>query len=573
MAAHDLVIRNGTVVDGSGGDRFVGDVAVSSGVVTHVGRVDGPGTREIDAEGHLVAPGFVDIHTHYDGQATWDTQLAPSSWHGVTTVVMGNCGVGFAPVLDHNRERLIQLMEGVEDIPGTALHEGLSWAWSSFPEYLDDLDRSPRDIDLGAQLPHGALRLHVMGERGATQQPATPDDIAAMADLAREAVEAGALGFTTSRTLNHKSSLGEPTPSLRAEADELVGIAQALGAAGTGVLQVVSDFIDMDGEIELFHRMAAESGRPISISIAQAPRRPDDWKVELDRFARATADGVTMRGQVGARAVGIMLGLETTLNPFMYSPAYRDISELPLAERVARMRQPDVRRAIVDGATIDEHGVLGSRVIAWWPHMFRLGDPPDYEPNPADSAAATAEREGRDPADVAYDWLLEHDGHALLYVPSLNWANGNLDCVREMLLHPAAIPGLSDGGAHVGTICDVSFPTTLLQWWGRDRPHGRIPVETLIAKQCRMTADAVGLRDRGVIAPGYRADLNVIDFDALRLHVPEVVSDLPAGGKRMLQRATGYRHTFVAGTEILADGESTGATPGRLVRGERSAPR
>ena len=571
MAEHELVIRNGTVVDGTGVDRFVGDVAVSDGVVTAVGEVDGRGSREIDAEGHLVAPGFVDIHTHYDGQATWDTQLAPSSWHGVTTVVMGNCGVGFAPVLPENRVRLIQLMEGVEDIPGTALHEGLSWEWSSFPEYLDDLDGKPRDIDLGAQLPHGALRLHVMGERGATQQPATPDDIAAMADLAREAVLAGALGFTTSRTLNHKSSLGEPTPSLKAEADELVGIAEALGAAGTGVLQVVTDFIDLDGEIDLFHEMAARSGRPISVSIAQAPRRPDEWRVELDRFAASTASGVTMRGQVGARAVGIMLGLETTLNPFMFSPAYVDIADLPLPERVAVMRRPEVRRAILDGAHVEDRQ-LGSRVIGWFPHMFRLGDPPNYEPDPSESAEAEAERRGCPPGDVAYEWLLESEGKALLYVPSLNWADGNLDCVREMLLHPAAVPGLSDGGAHVGTICDVSFPTTLLQWWGRDRPHGRIPVETLIAKQCRMTAETVGLRDRGVLRPGYRADINVIDFDHLRLHVPDIVHDLPAGGRRMLQRATGYRHTFVAGSEIMADGESTGATPGRLVRGEQGAP-
>ncbi|MEO6653179.1 MAG: amidohydrolase family protein [Ilumatobacteraceae bacterium] len=571
MAEHELVIRNGTVVDGTGSDRFVGDVAVSGGVITAVGTVDGRGRREIDADGHMVAPGFVDIHTHYDGQATWDTQLAPSSWHGVTTVVMGNCGVGFAPVMPENRTRLIELMEGVEDIPGTALHEGLSWAWSSFPDYLDDLDAKPRDIDLGAQLPHGALRLHVMGERGATQQPATPDDIAAMADLAREAVEAGALGFTTSRTLNHKSSLGEPTPSLKAEADELIGIAEALGAAGAGVLQVVSDFIDLDGEIELFHQMAARSGRPISVSIAQSPRRPEEWRVELDRFAEATAAGVTMRGQVGARAVGIMLGLEATLNPFMYSPAYDDIAHLPLAERVAMMQRPDVRQAILAGARVDENGKLGSRVIAWYPHMFRLGDPPNYEPDPSDSVAATAAREGRNPVEIAYDWLLEAGGTAFLYVPSLNWAQGNLDCVREMLLHPAAVPGLSDGGAHVGTICDVSFPTTLLQWWGRDRPHGRIPVETLIAKQCRMTAETVGLRDRGVLRVGYRADVNVIDFDNLRLHVPDVVHDLPAGGRRMLQRATGYRHTFVAGTEIMADGESTGATPGRLVRGAQEA--
>jgi len=572
MAEHDLVVRNGTVVDGTGDERFVGDVAVSGGVITDVGDVDGTGHREIDAEGHIIAPGFVDIHTHYDGQATWDAQLAPSSWQGVTTVVMGNCGVGFAPVHERHRDRLVQLMEGVEDIPGTALHEGLSWEWSSFEEYLDYLDARPRDIDLGAQLPHGALRLHVMGERGARQEPATPDDIAEMAALARRAIDAGALGFTTSRTLNHKSSLGEPTPTLKAEADELVGISMALKDAGAGVLQVVTDFIDLDGEIDLFHEMAARSGRPISVSIAQAARRPDEWKIELDRFEEATAAGVTMRGQVGARAVGIMIGLEATLNPFMYSPAYREVADLPLAERVAHMRHPDVRRAIIDGAFVERDGQLGSRVITWYPHMFRLGDPPNYEPDPADSVQATAERAGRPPADLVYDWLLEREGKSLLYVPSLNWADQNLDVVREMLLHPAAVPGLSDGGAHVGTICDVSFPTTLLQWWGRDRPHGRIPIETLIAKQCRMTAETVGLLDRGVIAPGYRGDLNVIDFDNLRLHAPEFAYDLPAGGKRMLQRATGYRHTFVAGTEVASDGESTGETPGRLVRGSQPSP-
>ncbi len=575
MASYDLVLRNATVVDGTGAAPRVADVAVKGGLVVDVGAVSERGDREIDADGHLLTPGFVDIHTHYDGQAAWDQQLAPSSWHGVTTVVMGNCGVGFAPVTPENRNRLIQLMEGVEDIPGTALHEGLSWEWESFGEYLDFLDRRHRDIDLGAQLPHGPVRLHVMGERGATQQPATGDDIAQMAEIARQAMEDGALGFTTSRTLNHRSSLGEPTPSLRAEADELVGIAQGMAAAGKhgkGVLQVVSDFLDMDGELDLFHRMAAESGRPISISIAQAAKRPDDWRTELDRFADASAKGVQMRGQVGARAVGLLFGLEATLNPFMYSDAYRSIKDLPLAERVARMRQADVREAVVAQMSIDRNGVLGSRAIHQFKIMFRLGNPPVYEPSPSDSVAATAEREGREPAQVAYDWLLEDEGKALLYLPTLNWAAGNLDVVREMLLHPAAVPGLSDGGAHVGTICDVSFPSTLLQWWGRDRPSGRIPIETLVAKQSRMTAETVGLFDRGVIAPGYRADLNVIDFDNLKLHAPRIVSDLPAGGRRLLQGVDGYRHTFVAGVEIMNNGESTGLTPGRLVRGAQTAP-
>ncbi len=572
MSEHELVIRNGTVIDGTGSNPgATADVAVSNGVITHVGKVEGTGKRELDAEGHLVAPGFVDIHTHYDGQATWDQHLAPSSWHGVTTVVMGNCGVGFAPVRPDNHERLIQLMEGVEDIPGTALHEGLPWAWESFSEYLDYLDARPRDIDLGAQLPHGALRLHVMGERGGRQEPASPEDIAEMAELARQAVEDGALGFTTSRTLNHRTSLGEPTPTLKAEIDELVGISQGLGAAGKGVLQVVSDFIDIEAETTIFRAMAERSGRPISISIAQAPKRPDDWRRHLDGFSAATAEGITMRGQVGARAVGLLLGLQTTLNPFMFSQAYKDIADLPLAERVGRLRQAELRATII-GQVHTENSVLGGRAVNAFNHMFRLGDPPNYEPDPNDSVGATAEREGRAPAEVAYDWVLEAEGKSMLYIPSLNWAAGNLDVVREMLLHPAAVPGLSDGGAHVGTICDVSFPTTLLQWWGRDRPYGRIPLETLIAKQCRMTAETVGLHDRGVIAPGYRADINVIDFDNLMLHAPEVAYDLPAGGRRLLQRADGYRNTFVAGTEIMNDGEATGATPGKLIRGAQNAP-
>jgi N-acyl-D-aspartate/D-glutamate deacylase len=566
--AHDLVIRSGRVVDGSGAPPRTADVAVDGGLITDVGHVDERGRREVDADGALVTPGFVDIHTHYDGQATWDDQLAPSSWHGVTTVVMGNCGVGFAPVRPADHQRLIELMEGVEDIPGAALHEGLRWNWETFPEYLDALAARPRDLDLGAQVPHGALRLHVMGERGALREPATPDDIAAMADLAREAVAAGALGFTTSRTLNHRSSRGELTPTLTAAADELVGIAEALGSIGTGVLQVVSDFIDLDAEFETFRLMAQRSGRPISISIAQSPVRPDDWKLLLDRMTEATATGVTMRGQVGSRAVGLLLGFEATLNPFMLTPAWGDLRDLPASERATRLRRDDVRRALIDDMTVDREGsLIGSRLIGKFDLMFPLGDPPDYEPDPAGSVAAVAARQGRAPAEVAYDFMLENEGRGLLYLPTLNFAGGSLDAVGGQLAHPASVSGLSDGGAHVGTICDVSFPTTLLQWWGRDRPAGRLPVELLVNKQTRATAETVGLLDRGLLAPGYRADVNVIDFDRLALHAPEIHHDLPAGGRRLLQRADGYRHTFVAGTEIRCDGESTGATPGRLVRG------
>ena len=571
--AHDLVIHGGRVVDGSGAAVRSADVAVDGAVITAVGRVTERGRRELDADGALVAPGFVDIHTHYDGQATWDDELAPSSWHGVTTVVMGNCGVGFAPVRPADHERLIELMEGVEDIPGTALHEGLSWDWQTFPEFLDALDARPRDLDLGAQVPHGALRLHVMGERGARREAATPADIGAMGDLAREGVAAGALGFTTSRTLNHRSSRGELTPTLTAEADELVGIAEALGSINAGVLQVVSDFIDLDAEFDTLRLMAERSGRPISISVAQSPLRPDDWKVLLDRMATATAEGVTMRGQVASRAVGLLFGFEATLNPFMLAPAWAELRDLRAAERTARLRRPEVRRALLDDMAVDRHGsLIGSRLIDKFDLMYPLGDPPDYEPHPSASVAAMARREGRSPAEVAYDLMLADDGRGLLYLPALNFVNGSLDAVGEQVAHPASVAGLSDGGAHVGTICDVSFPTTLLQWWGRDRPSGRLPIELLVHKQTRATAETVGLLDRGLLAPGYRADVNVIDFDRLRLRAPEIHHDLPAGGRRLLQRAEGYMHTFVAGVEIRRDGESTGARPGRLVRGARPDP-
>ena len=573
MSTHDLVVRTGTVVDGTGAAGRTADIAIDAGRITAVGRVDGRGRREVDAAGALVTPGFVDIHTHYDGQATWDHQLAPSSWHGVTTAVMGNCGVGFAPVRPADHQRLIELMEGVEDIPGAALHEGLTWAWQTFPEYLDDLEGHDRDLDLGAQVPHGALRLHVMGERGAAREPATPNDIAAMAELAKEAIRAGALGFTTSRTLNHRSSRGELTPSLTAAADELIGIAEALGSIGTGVLQVVSDFLDVDHEFAILRSMAERSGRPISISIVQSPFAPEQWKDLLDRMSAATAEGVTMRGQVAARAVGLLLGFEATLNPFMMVPLWAELKDLPAAARVARLRRDDVRRALVDNVTTDRETLLiGGRLINKFHMMFPLGDPPDYEPDPSSSIAAVAERQSRPAADVAYDALLADGGTAMLYMPTLNYREGSLDAVGQQLSHPASVSGLSDGGAHVGTICDVSFPTTLLQWWGRDRPHGRLPIELLVHKQTQATAETVGLLDRGVLAPGYRGDVNVIDFDRLGLHAPEIHYDLPAGGRRLLQRADGYVHTFVAGTEIRADGESTGATPGRLIRGAQPAP-
>ncbi len=573
MAEHDLVIRGGTVVDGSGGPQRNADIAVSDGIVAEVGEVSGSGRREVDAEGHLVFPGFVDIHTHYDGQATWDTQLAPSSWHGVTTVIAGNCGVGFAPVVPENHERLIQLMEGVEDIPGVALHEGLSWNWETFGEYLDELDALPRDIDFGTHLPHGAVRLHVMGERGAAREPATPEDIAQMAAIAEQATRDGAIGFSTSRTLNHRSSLGELTPSLNAEADELIGIAQGVAKAGRGVLQVVSDFIEVDGEFEMLQRMAAESGLPLSISVVQSNSEPSKWRELLDRCLEAQASGVMMRGQVGTRAVGLLMGHVGTLSPYMGSALYRDLADLPHAERMARLAQPEVKETILDQLRVKKNtAVLGEGMTGRFQFMYPLGDPPDYEPDPASSVGNVARTLGREPAEYAYDLLLENEGRGFFYMPLLNYRQGNLDSVREQLLHPAAVPGLSDGGAHVGTICDVSFPSTLLQHWGRDRAQGRIPIETLINRQSRATAETVGLLDRGLLAPGYKADINVLDFDAMLLRAPEMHYDLPAGGKRLLQRVEGYRHTFVNGVEIVAEGESTGETPAGLIRGQQPAP-
>ena len=571
MTDHDLVIRGGTVVDGTGAPARTADVAVDGDTVVEVGRVTGSAVRTIDAGGLLVTPGFVDIHAHYDGQASWDDRMVPSSWHGVTTVVAGNCGVGFAPVRPTDHARLIELMEGVEDIPGVVLDEGLSWEWETFPQFLDAVDGRPFDVDVALQLPHGALRLNVMGERGAARQPATADDIAAMGRQAAEAVEAGALGFTTSRTLNHRTSRGEPTPTLTAEADELVGIARAIGATGRGVLQVVSDFADADAEFGIFRRMAAESGRPLSFSLAQA--RGLAWRRLLDLLSEANADGVAMSAQVAPRPVGLLLGLQCTLNPFMTNPVFREVAGLPLDRQVPALTDPGFRERVLAAATTERaDGKLGGRLIGAFDRMYELGDPPDYEPDPATSIARRAEREGRDPLDLAYDHLVSDGGRAFLYLPILNYVDGDLDATGEMLAHPHTVPGLADGGAHVSTICDASFPTTLLTLWGRDRDHGRFGLPYLVQQHTQATARTVGLLDRGVLAPGYRADVNVIDFDNLTARRPEMRHDLPAGGRRLVQPAEGYVATVVAGRVTYQDGRPTDALPGRLVRGPRPAP-
>ena len=572
MAEYDLIVRGGSVVDGTGADARTADVAVRDGIVVEVGSIEGSATREIDADGALVIPGIVDIHSHYDGQATWDTRLQPSSWHGVTTVVTGNCGVGFAPVDDADHDKLIELMEGVEDIPGAALHEGLRWNWNSFGEFLDAVEELPHDVDVAMQVPHGALRLNVMGERGANHEDATPHDIAAMAELAREGIEAGALGFSTSRTRNHKTSTGAYTPTLTAAPEELIGIAQGVGATGTGVLQVVSDFLDPDAEFDTLRKMIEMSGRPMSISIARNPMVPDAFRGLLERVTQANADGLTMTGQVAPRAVGLILGLECTLNPFVTNPVYREIADRPLAERVAALRDREFRSRLLTEATERSRDKLGGNLISRFDLLFEMADEPDYEPSLDTSLAAIAAQRGITPEEVALDAMLADDGHGLIYLPFLNYVDGNLDGCHEMLVHPHTVPGLGDGGAHVGTICDGSFPTTLLAYWGRDRDHDRIPLPFLVQRHCRDTARTVGLLDRGVIAPGYRADLNVVDFEHLRLHKPTIVHDLPANGRRLLQRADGWRHTIVAGQETYHDGVETDALPGRLIRGAQPAP-
>ena len=574
MGTHDLLIEGATIVDGTGGPPTLGDVAVTNGIITHLespGGIDGSATRTINAEGALVTPGFVDIHTHYDGQATWDTQMLPSSWHGVTTVVMSNCGVGFAPVKPHDRDRLIELMEGVEDIPGTALHEGLDWRWESMEEYLNVLGEKHRDVDIAAQFPHAALRLFVMGERGANGDRATADDIAEMSVLTEQAILAGALGFTSSRTKNHRTLKGAYTPSLRAGHDELVGIAEGLRRAGAGVLQMVSDLDPLDDELDLYRKMMVASGRPLSLSLLQVHRDPEQWKSVIGFLEQMKSEGHTMRAQVAARPVGLLMGLQATVNPLMRSATYRSIASAHSNDFAA------IARALHDASTkqsvLDDLGDDQLRKNVGYDNIFSLGAIPDYEPSPNASLAARSAALGVSALSLAYDEMIADEGRSLLYAPIINYANGHLDHAAEMIAHPQCVAGLSDGGAHVGTICDASFPTTLLAHWGRDRQRGVLPIEMLVASQTRKTAQTVGLDDRGVLAPGMRADINVIDHGSLHALSPEIHYDLPANGRRLLQRATGYRHTFVAGVETYANGEFTGALPGRLVRGAQLDPR
>jgi len=565
---HDLVIRNGKIVDGTGAPAFVGDLAIDGDVIASVGGHAGAGHREIDASGLLVTPGFVDIHTHYDGQVTWDPYLSPSSWHGVTTLVMGNCGVGFAPVAPGKQEFLIGLMEGVEDIPGTALAEGIKWSWESFPEYLDAIEKMQRAIDVGAQVPHGAVRAYVMGERGAHNEEATEEDITRMAALVREAIGAGALGFSTSRTMLHRAKNKEVVPGTFASEAELLGIGRALRAAGHGVFEMASDMTGPDATMEWMIKLTRETGLPITFAMGQGDQNPDGWRRMLDRVKKYNAEGAHLAPQISPRPTGMLMGLQSSLHPFITHPTYhRELAHLPIDERVAEMRRPEVRARILaeEPGTKDR---VTRYLVTNFAKYFRLGDPPDYEPAPETSIAARAQRAGKSAAELTYNLLLERNGREMLYVPFSNYASYNLDAVREMMTDATTTLGLSDGGAHCGLICDASMPTYLLTHWVRDRSRGeRLPVEFVVKRQTADTAKLYGLNDRGTLKPGMKADVNAIDLDGLRLHAPEMVFDLPAGGRRLVQRVDGYKHTVVSGKVTYQDGRPTGAMPGRLIRG------
>jgi N-acyl-D-aspartate/D-glutamate deacylase len=566
MTNPDLVIRGGNIADGHGGELFEADIAIKDGRISEVGKVSGKGKDEIDAKGKLVAPGFVDVHTHYDGQVTWSHDITPSSQNGVTTAVMGNCGVGFAPCKPDDHLRLIQLMEGVEDIPEPVLSAGIPWAWESFPDYMDWLSKRNFDIDIGAQLPHAALRVYVMGERGTRRDPSTAEDNKAMAKLAADAVRAGALGFSTSRTLNHRTSTGEFTPTLKAGEDELTAIAGAMQGSGPSVLQFVLDLSTLNEDLPMMLRVAENTKCPITFSITQNDKAPQRYRQTLAEINAAAARGLQITAQIAARPVGLLLGLELSRNPFQTHPTYKAIAHLPLAERVARLRQSEVRAAILSESARATDDPLFFRPN--YEKIYLLGDPPDYEQPKENALGPQARRQGKRPEELAFDAILSDDGRGMLYVPFLNYVDGNLDSTREMLTDPRAVPGLSDGGAHCGIICDASFPTYLLTHWTRDRKRGeKLSIPFVVALQSRKSALSVGLYDRGVIAPGFKADINVIDYDKLHLHPPKVHYDLPVGGRRLLQQVDGFDATIVSGVVTRRAGSATGARPGRLLRG------
>jgi len=579
----DVVIRGGTVVDGSGAPPRTADVGIIGDRIVEVGDISARGAREIDADGLLVTPGFVDIHTHFDGQATWDPILAPSSQHGVTTVAMGNCGVGFAPAHPDRHDWLISLLEGVEDIPGTALAEGMTWGWESFPEYLDVLERTGRTVDLGAHVPHAALRTYVMGDRGADHlEHPSEAEIATMATLVEEAVAAGAIGFATSRTEVHRTSAGANIGTLQAGEAELLAIAAALARAGSGVIQLISDCYQTTDddfarrELDLIEAIARTSTRPLSFTVQQAYQSPDRWRDLFGRIDGWRQQGLDVRGQVAPRPIGVLLGLEATANPFLFCASYGEVAQLPVPQRVEALRDPERRVRI-----LSEHAALvpnlpdgiARQIMAGWDITFEMDDPVDYAVVAAKSLGAEARRRGVEPAELVYDTLLQHEGRQLLYLPLFNFAHGDFDDIHEMITSPLSLFGLSDAGAHCGAICDASSTTSFLTVWARDRAEEqRVPLEQVVHQITRRTAAHVGWLDRGLLAPGHVADVNVIDFAALGCSPPRISHDLPAGGRRLVQDATGYRWTIKSGVPTFDDGIPTGALPGGLLRGPRAAP-
>lgn len=572
----DLLIKNGTIVDGTGGAPYRGDVAVTDGKIVAVGEIaDTTATETIDATGQLVTPGWVDIHTHFDGQATWDQLLTPSCWHGVTTVVMGNCGVGFAPVKPEKRQWLVELMEGVEDIPGTALNEGIVWDWETFPEFLDALEKHQHVMDIGTQVPHGAVRGYVMGDRGAKNEPATPEDISAMAAIVKEGLEAGALGFSSSRTLVHRAVDGEPVPGTFAADDELFGIGQALKETGKGVFELApggvmgEDLSLPHKEVAWMRRLSKEIGRPVSFALLQIDQEPRLWKEILDICDESREEGSLLRPQVGSRPTMLLIGHQT-FSPYSFRPTFAALADLPLEERVRELRKPEVKAKILSEEGVDEDPLLAF-VLSGMHKIFLLGEVPDYEPTADKSIEAIAKRTGRDPHDVLYDEMLELDGKALLMVALVGYFDGDLEAMREMIEHPDSAFGLGDGGAHAGAICDASMTTYMLTHWARDRDRGpKFSIEFAVKKMTKDTADLYSLNDRGQLKVGYKADLNVIDFENLRLDLPYLVNDLPSGAKRLIQKAQGYTATIVSGQVTFRNGEETGARPGAVIRGAQS---
>ncbi|MDO8863114.1 amidohydrolase family protein [Haliea sp. E1-2-M8] len=572
MSSYDLVIRGGTVIDGSGAEPRPADVAINNGVIAAVGSGLAAGREEIDASGLLVTPGFVDVHTHYDGHVTWENRLRPSSCHGVTTAIIGNCGVGFAPCRAEDHDTLIRLMDGVEDIPYPVLAEGLPWTWESFPEYLDLLASREFDMDVAGYLPHAALRVYVMGARGANREPATEADIQRMCELLEEALDAGAMGIATSRTLFHRSSDGKPIPTLDASNEELLALAATMGRKGRGVFQIVEDVHLPGKDINILRQLAETSGRPLTFSIGTGNTGPHIWPQLLQDLATANAEGVVIKGQVMPRAIGMMLGHELTLNPFYSTAGYRELAGLELTERLQALRDPERRTRILSEPVDPDPALVLGRMVRDFDHMFLLGDPPVYEQPWEQSIAGRARQLGVSPEALAYDLMLDGERGTALYLAMANYAEGSLDAVGTMLAHPDVLPGLGDGGAHAGTICDGSYSTFALSHWGRDRERGRLPLADLVHRLSRATALFMGLEDRGLLAAGYKADLNVIDFERLALHAPEVTYDLPGNGRRLVQRAEGYVATVVNGVPVYRNGETTGTLPGRLVRGAQAAP-